>query len=116
MHIPRLINQVPISGLKAQSCMLDISKEQFINDKTAKTSMNLCWELILCHMLHTQISPGEIWSPSSADKPVNIGKTTTSAQKDPPRALRIQELRSRLGQDLYGFCLLPELILFHSPP
>lgn len=52
-------------------------------------------------------------SPRSADSPVSTGKTTTSVPRDPPRALKIQERRSRLGQDLSGFHLHLELSLCH---
>lgn len=56
----------------------------------------------------------ESWSPRSADKPVSTGMTTTSPQRDPPRDLRTQELRSSLGQDPSGFCLSQEPIMWHS--
>lgn len=38
------------------------------------------------------VNGGESWSPRSADKPVSTGKTTTAAQRKPPRTLRTQEL------------------------
>jgi hypothetical protein len=65
---------------------------------------------------HTQISPGERWSPRSAYMPRSTGKTTTSAQKGLPRALRTQEPRNSRGHDPSGFLLCPELRsqLFHT--
>lgn len=36
-----------------------------------------------------------------------LGKTATSAKKDPPRTLRTQEPRSVLGQEPSGFPLAP---------
>jgi hypothetical protein len=63
-----------------------------------------------------QILLGESRSSSSADKPLSTGKTTTSAQRDPPRALKTQEPRSCLGQDPSGFGLPKEHILCHSAP
>jgi hypothetical protein len=56
--------------------------------------------------LHTQ-TPRESLSPSSEDKPVTTGKTTTSAQRDMPGTLRTQEQRSDLGQDPSSFHLHP---------
>ncbi|XP_052024756.1 uncharacterized protein LOC127673186 [Apodemus sylvaticus] len=53
---------------------------------------------------------------SSSDKPVSRGKNTTSAQRDPDRALSSQELSSSLGHDPFILCLHPELILCHSAP
>ena len=85
---------------------------------------NVCLdELILCRnsqswscatALHTQIPPGESWCPRSAGTPVSTGKTTTSVQRDPHKAIRTQELRSSLGQNPTGFHLPTELILCHS--
>lgn len=45
----------------------------------------------------------------------SIGRTTTSAPRDPPGVLGTQEPRSNLGQDHSSFCLHPEVILSHSP-
>jgi hypothetical protein len=58
--------------------------------------------------LHTQIKP-----PRSADRPMSTGRTTTAAQRNLPRTLRTQELRSCVGQESSSFCLHLELILCH---
>jgi hypothetical protein len=72
-------------------------------------------ELALCSDPHTQIPPGESWSPRSADTPVSTGRTT-SALSDPSRIHRAQDPRSSLGQDLSGFHLPLEQTLCHSSP
>jgi len=43
-----------------------------------------------------------------------LKRTTTSAQRDLPGALRTQELRSSMGQDSSRVLLYPELTLHHS--
>jgi hypothetical protein len=48
--------------------------------------------------------------------PVSTSKTTNSVLRDLPRALRIEEWRSSLGQDPYLFQLHLQLILCHSTP
>ena len=74
-----------------------------------KTSFRICIKSCSCAtVLQTQYPPGENWPPRSSDKPVSIGKTTISAQRNLPGALRIQELS--------GFQLFLELILCHSAP
>ena len=65
-------------------------------------------------LIHTQIPPGESWSPRNVDKSGSTSKTTTDVQRDSPRTSRSQELRRRLGQVPPGFHLHPELILCHS--
>jgi hypothetical protein len=57
--------------------------------------------------LHDQTPLGESGSPRNADKPVSTSKTTTSAQRDPPRIIRTQEPRNIWGQDPSSFYLHP---------
>jgi hypothetical protein len=59
------------------------------------------WSWSCARVLHTQILPGESWSPRSADMPVSTGKTTTSAQRDMSGALRTQEPRFAIGFFLF---------------
>jgi hypothetical protein len=47
----------------------------------------------------TQIAPGWSKPHRSVNKPVSVGRTTTSAQRNLPGTLRTQELRGCLGQE-----------------
>jgi hypothetical protein len=60
---------------------------------------------ILCHNTsHPNTIQRELVS-RNAEIPVSTGKTTISALRDLPRALRELEMRRSLGQDPYSFCL-----------
>jgi hypothetical protein len=63
--------------------------------------------------LHMQIVPGGSKPPRSVDRLVGPGRTTTTAQRNPPGTLRTQEPRGCLGQESSILCLCPELILCH---
>jgi hypothetical protein len=70
--------------------------------------------------LHTQILPGESWSPRSAYTLLRTGNTITSLQIpgqreiEPHKAIRTQEL-SYGADPLVSLCT-PELTLYHSSP
>jgi hypothetical protein len=61
---------------------------------------------------HTEILPGESYSPRNAITPVSIGKTTTSPQIPGPRGTLTKpsghrNQRNSQGQDPSSFCLHP---------
>jgi hypothetical protein len=78
-------------------------------------------ELICAAKLHTQIPPGENWSPRSAYIPANTGKTTISLQIPSPRGT-LPEPSGHRKQGLAGDRILlvslctPELTLYQSSP
>jgi hypothetical protein len=61
-----------------------------------------------------KIVPGLSEPPRSVDRTMSAGKTTTAAQRNPPRSLRTQDPRGCLGQESSILGLRPELILCHK--
>jgi hypothetical protein len=60
-------------------------------------------------LLHTQILPGESWSPRSVNTSVSTHFSSNSEhERVAPRIIRTQEVRKSLGLDPSGFCLHPE--------
>jgi hypothetical protein len=69
--------------------------------------------------LHTQILPGESWSPRSAYKPMSPGKAATSLQIAGPKGILTEPSEHRNqgsagGRIFLGSVCTPELTLYHS--
>jgi hypothetical protein len=64
-------------------------------------------DFLMCPKLHTQIPPGESWTPRSANTTGNTGKTTTFLQIPGSRVTLPEPLgkRNSWGQDPSVFCL-----------
>ena len=84
--------------------------------------ISLCSRSWSCAIvLHTQIRPGESWSPRSADTPVSTGKTITSDQIPGPSGVLPEPSGPRIQGTSGDRILLvsvcnPELTLCHSSP
>ena len=93
---PSVHNRSLCRMLLAQIIMLDVVMKRILRI----LPVSICLQSWPCATsLYIQIPLGESWSPRSADTPMSTGRTTTSAPRDLPGALRTQEPRSSLGQD-----------------
>jgi hypothetical protein len=95
------------------------------NKKQGHSGFHLCLEVILCHSaerrscatgLHTQIPPGESWSPRRADTPQSTDKTTiyTQIHGPSPEPSGHRNKGSARARILSVSMCTPKLTLCHS--
>jgi hypothetical protein len=101
---PSVHNRSLCRMLLAQIIMLDVVMKRILRI----LPVSICLQSWPCATsLYIQIPLGESWSPRSADTPMSTGRTTTSAPRDLPGALRTPELMNSPGQDPSSFHLHP---------